>query len=575
MAATIGREFGVDVLARVARDVDEDALVGAASTSCGGGGSSASARARRHLRLQPRQDPRGRLPRRQPGPAAAPALRIARGARARSTRSPGVRERAGRRAPRAGRRGRARPSPWYRRAAADAAQLLHADAQAVELLQPGARTCSPRCRAAARPGRASSWSVRTALLRAAGVGRRVLVAGHVGDAQERALELVARRSAVEPAPPLLRSLALTALTRSDFARRPGIRRAAAAAAAEARRRRALVVEAAYVLGIAAFWQADFETARRQFELAVARYRAEDRAHPPDPLRPGPQGVSAWAAGEHAVVPRRAGRRAWPAAGRRSTGPSEVGHPFSRAVGADLRVRCSRWTWAMSRPFGSTPPSLADSAAGAVNAHVVSALRRLRRRARRRHRRRSRRDQGRRRADPRPVRPHPGSTRSWSRLLLAAYLRREDAAAALDAAERLLEMGGAARLWAAEARRVWAELGAAAHRRLRNARGTAPAAAWRPASRTGEASMIEKLREEFDGDLLRPGDDGYDAARSSGTAGIDRRPALIARCRSAADVAAALAPRAARRSGDRRARRRAQLRRRRCAATAADDRPRAR
>jgi FAD/FMN-containing dehydrogenases len=56
----------------------------------------------------------------------------------------------------------------------------------------------------------------------------------------------------------------------------------------------------------------------------------------------------------------------------------------------------------------------------------------------------------------------------------------------------------------------------------------------------ETSDIETLRGEFQGVLLRPGDDGYDAARSIWNAGIDRRPALIARCHSAADVAAALA-----------------------------------
>jgi FAD binding domain/Berberine and berberine like len=44
---------------------------------------------------------------------------------------------------------------------------------------------------------------------------------------------------------------------------------------------------------------------------------------------------------------------------------------------------------------------------------------------------------------------------------------------------------------------------------------------------------------FQGELLRPGDEQYDEARKVWNGAIDRRPALIARCTSAADVAAAL------------------------------------
>jgi FAD/FMN-containing dehydrogenase len=51
---------------------------------------------------------------------------------------------------------------------------------------------------------------------------------------------------------------------------------------------------------------------------------------------------------------------------------------------------------------------------------------------------------------------------------------------------------------------------------------------------------------FSGPLLRPGDDGYDDARRLFNGMIDRRPALIARCTSAGDVA--LAVKKARSSG---------------------------
>lgn len=52
-------------------------------------------------------------------------------------------------------------------------------------------------------------------------------------------------------------------------------------------------------------------------------------------------------------------------------------------------------------------------------------------------------------------------------------------------------------------------------------------------------MIEKLRAECEGVVLTPGDEGYDAARSVWNGAIDNHPAVIARCRSTADVSAAL------------------------------------
>ncbi|NGN62604.1 FAD-binding oxidoreductase [Streptomyces sp. A7024] len=48
-----------------------------------------------------------------------------------------------------------------------------------------------------------------------------------------------------------------------------------------------------------------------------------------------------------------------------------------------------------------------------------------------------------------------------------------------------------------------------------------------------------LRDELDGPLLLPGDDGYDEARAVWNAMVDRRPRLVARCANTADVAAAI------------------------------------
>src|ERR1700686_3398158 len=51
----------------------------------------------------------------------------------------------------------------------------------------------------------------------------------------------------------------------------------------------------------------------------------------------------------------------------------------------------------------------------------------------------------------------------------------------------------------------------------------------------EISAIETLRNTVRGAVLCPGQDGYDPARTIPNAMIDRRPAVIARCASAADV----------------------------------------
>src|SRR5580698_11147608 len=51
--------------------------------------------------------------------------------------------------------------------------------------------------------------------------------------------------------------------------------------------------------------------------------------------------------------------------------------------------------------------------------------------------------------------------------------------------------------------------------------------------------IGALRSVLDGPVLTPDDTGFDDRRRVWNAGIDRRPAAIARCASAADVAAAI------------------------------------
>ena len=60
-----------------------------------------------------------------------------------------------------------------------------------------------------------------------------------------------------------------------------------------------------------------------------------------------------------------------------------------------------------------------------------------------------------------------------------------------------------------------------------------------------ADTIRQLRQAHRGDIILPGDEHYESGRRVWNAMIDRRPALIARPRSAADVIACVQLRARR------------------------------
>jgi FAD/FMN-containing dehydrogenase len=60
-----------------------------------------------------------------------------------------------------------------------------------------------------------------------------------------------------------------------------------------------------------------------------------------------------------------------------------------------------------------------------------------------------------------------------------------------------------------------------------------------AATVGAMTILDSSLDGFTGTVLRPGDDGFEEARRVWNFAIDRRPAFIARCRTTADVAAAV------------------------------------
>lgn len=51
----------------------------------------------------------------------------------------------------------------------------------------------------------------------------------------------------------------------------------------------------------------------------------------------------------------------------------------------------------------------------------------------------------------------------------------------------------------------------------------------------EEETIQKFKDHLRGELIRPGDSGYDEVRKIWNGMIDKRPALLARCTGAVDV----------------------------------------
>jgi tetratricopeptide (TPR) repeat protein len=338
---------------------------------------------------------------------------------------------------------------WYERAA-EAAQQLPANAEAVGLLDRALRLLDLLPPTPAR--RARKLALLTALPAPLGAVEGY-ASSRLAQVQRRGLEL-AGALGVEPEPPLLRSQAIASLSRGDFddAQRVGARlRSGGERDADDVR----VVEGHYVLGIAAFWEGEFATARHHFEAAVDRYRAEHR----------PTHLVRYGLDPKVVCWSRLGNTLWflgrPEAASRArrgalTLADEIGHPSTRAtalifaalLALELRdpgaVR--EYAAALEATHGEQmrPTRVGADALGGyvdvLDGREAAGIARIRRAL----------------DGPGEADHAPGLQASITRLLLEACVVAGDARAGLVAVDRALEGGDHVRTWESEIRRLRAE-----------------------------------------------------------------------------------------------------------------------
>jgi DNA-binding SARP family transcriptional activator len=378
---------------------------------------------------------------------------------------------------------------WYERGAG-VAQHLGANAEAARLLDRALELAQARPETRAR--RERELALVTRLQAPLGVAEG-WSSDRLAAAQRRGLELAAL-TGVEPDAPLLLSMALASLVRGDFegAQRVGERlRAGGMDAGDDLRR----VEGEYLLGIASFWKGEFPAARRRFEAAVDRYRAEQR--PTHLLRFGMD--------LEVICASRLGNTLWflghPDAATRAAGAAlalaaEIGHPFSRAtalvfaamlavdLGDPASVR-SHTAALSAQPEDHEPPTRvpADALRGFVevlDGRAAAGIDRIRRAL----------------DDPAEGEHAPGMHACIARLLLEACRIAGDAGAGLAAADRILAASDNVHTWEAEAGRLRGEflaaLGAPADQvtaELERAVGTAR----RQGARMLERRAAESLR----------------------------------------------------------------------------------
>ena len=293
LAATIGREFTPDVLAS-----RERSWRGCAGSRPGRTlASPYRPRAgRRRLRLQPRQDSRGRLPRSQPRRGGAITTSVSRARWSDSTAR--IQDRSAVRSPHIGSApvSSRQAIDWYRRAA-EAAQRLHASAEAARLLDRALDLLGLLPETSQRGTR--EIAILAALPAVLGMAEG-FASPRLADVHRRALEL-ASTLGIELPPPLLRSLAIASLSQSDFARAQWFGQQLHARG-EHNADDVLLVESDYVLGIAAFWQGELVVARRRFADRRGAIPSRLPTRTPVPLWVGSESDLPQPSRQHPLVP---------------------------------------------------------------------------------------------------------------------------------------------------------------------------------------------------------------------------------------------------------------------------------
>ncbi len=336
---------------------------------------------------------------------------------------------------------------WYGRAA-DAALLLHASPEAVRLLD---RALALLRAQPETPERQERELAHLTALPAALVWVYGFQSERLADVHRRALNLTQALGS-EPAPTLLRSLALANLSGNHFA---DARRFAEQLRARGERDAddVLRVEAEYLLGVTAFWPGELAAAREHFEAAIAHFRPENRrahllryAQDPEVVCLNRLGYTLWVLG-HPEAARQASDRSLALA-------EAIRHPhthslallFAALLSLDmrdaerLRACVARFVaygggydWWHTETLGALLAGYVDVLDGMGAAGIARIQRAV--------------------AAAPAIAPAPGHGAIQQRVLLAACETAGDVSTGLAAAECLIAMGDAGGLWRAEAHRM--------------------------------------------------------------------------------------------------------------------------